>query len=310
MAKTLVLILVFCSTFALVQALYVLLVLARGEKRPAQGRPSLNARRYFALERLRRERAPGAPGRDYCGFRRLVIQSGISANPVRMALYYSCASIVGMLGAALLLDHFAMQALGGAIAGLAFVYLYFVAARRARLAMFSEQLPEAIELMVAGLRAGYPVSRSLALVAREMPDPISAEFAIASDEINGGANLQQAMDALFARVGHPALRFLAVALSLQTSATVSLPGVLSNLSSVIRQRYKQRRPAPAFMAEGRYLAFVLSAILLVFLGLLYLLAADFGEVWKSLTAPRALGLGAFMLLIGNFVIYRILKRKD
>lgn len=312
MVKALVLILVFGATFALVQALYVLFVMARGEKRAVNRRLSLlrnNDRRDIALEQLRRERWLGGSS-EYGNLRRLVIQSGVRVNPLGLMVYYSCGAIIGTLIASLFLEHMALEALFGVIASAVIVYLYFLSARASRIATFAEQFPDAIDVMVRSLRAGHPVPRSLSLVAHEMPDPIGSEFGIASDELTYGSDLPRAMEALFARVGHPDLRFLVVAISVQRATGGSLADVLTNLSSVIRQRYKLRRKVRAITAEGRYSALVLSALPFVFLTLLNLVSADFyGEVWSDPMVPRALGVGAVMLVIGNFVMYRMVNYK-
>ena len=68
----------------------------------------------------------------------------------------------------------------------ALFYLYLRLARARRIAAFGEQFPDALDVIVRGLRAGHPFRVALGLVAREMPDPVGSEFGIVADEIMFG----------------------------------------------------------------------------------------------------------------------------
>ena len=74
-------------------------------------------------------------------------------------------------------------------------------ARTKRVARFSAQLPDALDMIVRSLRAGHPTTVAIALVAREMQDPLGTEFGIVSDEITFGLSLEQAVRKLSERVG-------------------------------------------------------------------------------------------------------------
>ena len=79
-------------------------------------------------------------------------------------------------------------------------------ARRRRIAAFSEQLPDALDVIVRGLRAGHPFRVALGLVAREMPDPVGSEFGIVADEIMFGLEQSAAIDNLCPGSGKPISR--------------------------------------------------------------------------------------------------------
>ena len=125
---------------------------------------------------------------------------------------------------------------------------------------FGAQLPEAIDVMVRSLRAGHPVPVAIAMVAREMPDPIGSEFGIVADEMTYGTDLETAMRNLYFRVGQEDLPLFVTAVAIQGSTGGNLGEILENLSRVIRQRFKMRRKIRALAAEGQILALILSSL--------------------------------------------------
>ncbi|MDP9292203.1 MAG: hypothetical protein M3O82_07565, partial [Verrucomicrobiota bacterium] len=89
----------------------------------------------------------------------------------------------------------------GAISAACALYLFLVSVRNRRIAHFTEQLPDAIEVICRGVKVGYPFSSALSLVAREMPDPIGTEFGMTADETTFGLDIQVALENLYRRVG-------------------------------------------------------------------------------------------------------------
>ena len=83
--------------------------------------------------------------------------------------------------------------------------------------MFGVQLPEALELITRSLKAGHPVPVAVAMVAREMPDPIGTEFGVVADEVTYGSDLVSALQSMYARVGHEDLPLFVTAVSIQST---------------------------------------------------------------------------------------------
>ena len=138
-------------------------------------------------------------------------------------------------------------------------------ARNKRIKKFAGQLPDALDMIVRSLRAGHPTTVAIALVAREMPDPLGTEFGIVSDEITFGLSLEQAVRKLSQRVGFEGLHLLSVSLSIQAKTGGNLTEILSNLSSVLRERQKLRLKIRALSAEGRMSAWIISLFPVVML---------------------------------------------
>ena len=110
----------------------------------------------------------------------------------------------------------------GFIATAATAFLFLAAVRRKRIARFGEQLPDAIDVIVRGVRVGFPFSAAMDLVAREMADPVGAKSGIVSDEITFGLDIRTAIEHLYRRVGQEDLLFFVVAVTIQTETGVTL----------------------------------------------------------------------------------------
>jgi tight adherence protein B len=181
-------------------------------------------------------------------------------------------------------------------------------ARNKRIQKFARQLPDALDMIVRSLRAGHPASVAISLVAREMPDPLGTEFGIVSDEITFGLSIEQAARKLSQRVGFEGLHLLSISLSIQAKTGGNLTEILSNLSSVLRERQKLRLKIKALSSEGRMSAWIISLFPLVMFGILMVVAPSYyGGVWDSpLIAPVFLTFGLWALM-GDFIMYRMVN---
>jgi tight adherence protein B len=182
--------------------------------------------------------------------------------------------------------------------------------RRKRIAKFSEQLPDAIDVIGRGIKAGYPFIVALALVGKEMSDPIGTEFGMTADEVSFGAEMGSALDHLAQRVGHADLLYLTMALKIQMQTGGSLAEILSRLSRLLRERAMLRLKVKALSAEGRLSAIFLTAMPFVLFGVITLLQpAYFFSVRNHPIIMPALILGLSMIGVGNVMIYRMVNFK-
>lgn len=307
--------LVFGAVLLAVQSLYLLLF------RERKTHAAINRRLMLSVEHnnpaevlniLRRER-----GFDVLahvpllqGLNRLFIQSGVKANAVVLLfVFLALATMLGVLAFAMIGS--LVVAIGLSIVAAAVcIYGWLSLARRRRIARFSEQLPDSLDVIVRGLRAGHPFRVSLALVAREMPDPAGSEFGVVADEIMFGLDQAVAVDNIYARVGQRDLLFLSTAINVQNQTGGNLAEILTRLSHMLRSRSKLRLKIRALSSEGRLSAVALSLAPLVLFGVVSLVMPDyFGAVRDHPIVPLALGLAAFLLIVGNYMMYRMVNFK-
>ena len=306
--------LVFGAVLLGMQALYWGLFKERREHQIVNRRLALTAQLANpaeVLHALRRERGIEflASVPSLRSFNDLIVQSGIRLSGAGLLL------TIGMLAVLVyLLFEFAFgSALAIALAvpsAIALLYLFLQRARRRRIAAFSVQLPDALDVIVRGLRAGHPYRVALGLVAREMPDPVGTEFGIVADEIMFGLEQSTAVDNLGARVGQEDLSFFSTAVNIQSETGGNLAEILSRLSRLLRSRAKLRLKVRALSSEGRLSAIALSLTPFILFIIITLLAPDYFVSIKDhwVTWPATI-LGLLMLVMGNVFLYRMVHFK-
>jgi tight adherence protein B len=184
--------------------------------------------------------------------------------------------------------------------------LRFLRNRRQR--AFGVQFPDGLDMIVRSLRAGHPVPVAISMVAREMQDPIGSEFGIIADEITYGADLESGLRNLYFRVGQDDLPLFVTAVAIQGTTGGNLGEILQNLSTVIRERFKMRRKIRALAAEARASALILSSLPIAMFLIIQVLTPEFyASVWDEDITKKALGLAGCWMLLGNFIMYRLVN---
>lgn len=188
--------------------------------------------------------------------------------------------------------------------GVMFVWLRGRAKKR--LEKFEEQLPDAVELMVRALRIGHPFSSAVSIVSNEMPDPIGSEFGIIADEATYGMDVNESLERLADRVDVPDLRFLAVAVAIQSQSGGNLAEILDGLAVVVRSRFKLFRKVNAITAEARWSGWFLSAFPLIALVAVQAVRPNYydGVVDHPFFVPASIAVG--VMLVINMMFMKIM----
>lgn len=245
------------------------------------------------------------------GFNTLVVQSGLTLGielillipVVASTLCFSVLWIHFRLGLLLAVPLAVAAGVGGTL-------LFLLWRRRKRQNKFAEQLPDALELIARSLKAGHPLPVALTLAAREIPDPLGSEFGIFSDELAYGFPMDRALRNLQIRVGQEDLGILATGIIIQSEVGGNLIELVSSLSNLLRERVKMRRKVRVLTSEGRMSGLMLSILpIFIFLALNFVSPKYYGEVWDKPIVTVALVAGLVWMLLGNFVIYRMVNFK-
>jgi tight adherence protein B len=179
-------------------------------------------------------------------------------------------------------------------------------ARSKRIKKFGEQLPGALDVIARSLLAGHPLPTALAMVARELPDPIGTEFGMLSDELTYGTDLDQAMANMIARVGSQDLKLLAVSMSVQRGTGGNYVEIVENLSGVIRDRGIVRAKVKSLSAEGRITAIFMTVYpFLLYLFLVVMQPDYFNPVWESGNGMLIVTIAIVIMAIGDYILYRL-----
>jgi len=175
-----------------------------------------------------------------------------------VATFLLLTLICGALG--LSLGYYRQGTLGGVVGlllGCMAPYRVVVFKKKRRLKKFEKQLPEALDLMARGLKAGHAFAAGLQMVGEEMPAPAGQEFFKAFKEYNHGMDLNTALINLCQRVELRELRFFATAVIIQRETGGNLTDILEKIAGLIRERFKLRNQIKALTAEGRLSGWIL-----------------------------------------------------
>jgi tight adherence protein B len=180
--------------------------------------------------------------------------------------------------------------------------------RSQRFGKFEQGLPEALDLMVSGLRAGHSLIAAMGLVGRECPDPVGGEFKTCFEEQNYGLELKSAIENLIERVPLQDLRIVATAIMIQKESGGNLAEVLDKTSYVIRERFRLKRQIRVHTAQGR-LTGVILALLPVVLGvaLFFVNPTMMSILWTRDIGIKLLWTSAGMTFVGGLVIRHIVN---
>ena len=173
-----------------------------------------------------------------------------------------------------------------------------------------EQFPVALDVFVRGLRAGHPIAAALDLLTVEMSDPIGTQFGMAVDEVTYGADLRDALQNMAERWDLEDMRMFVVSVSVQSETGGNLAEILENLSSVIRARAAMYMKVRALSSEGRMSAWMLTALPVLTLLSMVLVAPSF-YLGVAQDPIFVLGFGTLIALyvVGVFIIRMIVDLK-
>jgi tight adherence protein B len=298
------------------EALYLLFFSAASYRSQINRRLRLSKEqktRENVLVELRRERGLTSGGHyrlDFIGLNQLILQSGVTIGLPRLAVIVAVISVVAFVAVFLIRDDLVDAMAAALLSATALPYFVLRMLRNNRQKKFAAQFPDALDTIVRSLRAGHPVPIAIAMVGREMPDPMGSEFGMVSDEITYGADLETAMRNLYSRLGSDDLPLFVTAVGIQNSTGGNLGEILDNLSGVIRQRFKMRRKIRALAAEGRASAMILSALPIGLFVVVQFVAPDFyGSVWHEQLTKVLLGFGVGWMMIGNLIMFKMVNFK-
>src|SRR5262249_45088881 len=170
--------------------------------------------------------------------------------------------------------------------------------RQRRFNKFEEQFPEAMDLLGRAVRAGHAFTTGFELIGKELPDPLGEEFRIAFQQQNLGLPLRDALQNMATRMPLPDVRIFVSALQIQRESGGNLGEILDMMSYVIRERFKLRRQARIFTAEGRMSSYMLTALPIVALIGMELLQPDYIKpLFTDPSGQRALMVGALLQIV-------------
>ncbi|QHQ37228.1 type II secretion system F family protein [Algicella marina] len=234
-------------------------------------------------------------------------QANIAFSPVALVVVMVILGITSFLALTFFTGAGIVVRIGvSVVMGYGAVYVWLNNKAKKRLALFEEQLPDAVELIVRSLRVGHPFSSAINIVAQEMPDPLGTEFGMISDEATYGMEVTESLDKMAQRIDLQDVKFLSVAVTIQSSSGGNLAEILDGLSKVIRSRFKLFRKVKAITAEARWSGWFLSMFPIGALIMIQLIDPNYYDDVKETSAfvPAAIVVAAFLFV--NVIFMRMM----
>lgn len=266
-----------------------------------------------AMIELRRSRGLDRDGNLAMSLRwlnRLIVRSGLKFRPLRWAALSAAGALIpaGAVWSYSGELWFALLAFAAAFALGPLVLITHLAAGRGK--KLSKQLPDALQIVCRSLEAGHPVATAVALVAREMPDPIGTEFGMAADEVSYGMSLTSAVQRMAERTGDPDVELFAATVRLGEKTGGNLIGLLKANTDTIRARQTMRLKVRAATSEGRTSAMILTSAPFLVMGAIHMLRPEFyGNVIDDPLIRYGFAGLLLWLIIGNMVMNKMINFK-
>ena len=185
-------------------------------------------------------------------------------------LYVSGGIFIALFGLLTIRGAPMLLAIGGAtFLALAIPHFSVSYLIRKRINDFTSKFPEAIELLVRGLKSGLPVGETLGVVAREIPGPVGEEFKIVTEKIKIGKTMEDALQDTADRLGTPEFQFFVITLAIQRETGGNLAETLSNLADVLRKRAQMKLKIRAMSSESKASAYIVGSLPFVVFGLVW-----------------------------------------
>jgi tight adherence protein B len=187
---------------------------------------------------------------------------------------------------------------------------HFVIGRmiKKRVAKFNSNFPDAIELMVRGLRSGLPITETMVIVAGEISGPVGIEFRAVADKMKIGRTMEAALQEAADRLGTPEFQFFVITLAIQRETGGNLAETLSNLADVLRKRAQMKLKIRAMSSESKASAYIVGSLPFIVFGLVYMMNPDYMGGFFTDQRLIVAGLGSMVWMsIGGFIMAKMVN---
>ena len=173
---------------------------------------------------------------------------------------------------------------------------------------FLDELPNAVEAIVRGVKSGLPLNDSMRLVAKEAKEPIKSDFQKVIDQQSVGKSIQEAVAVLYERVPLPEVNFFVVVITVQGQAGGNLSEALGNLARVLRNRKKMKLKVKAMSSEAKASAGIIGSLPIIVAILVSLTTPTYLlPLVETQVGQICLAVAAVMMFMGGFIMNRMIQ---
>ncbi|NIJ21014.1 tight adherence protein B [Sphingomonas naasensis] len=177
-----------------------------------------------------------------------------------------------------------------------------------RITKFTTKFPDAIELLVRGLRSGLPITETMGVVGQEVDGPVGVEFRAVTDKMKIGRTLDAALQETADRLGTPEFQFFTITIAIQRETGGNLAETLSNLADVLRKRAQMKLKIKAMSSESKASALIVGALPFIVFGLVWFINNNYMmNFFKDERLMIAGGGGLIWMGLGAFIMAKMVN---
>jgi tight adherence protein B len=222
---------------------------------------------------------------------------------ISLGIGVATAGLLMSRGAPILLALFA-----GLFFGIGGPYIMIGKLITRRIAKFNSNFPDAIELMVRGLRSGLPITETLGIVAGEIAGPVGLEFRAVADKMKIGRTMEVALQESADRLGTAEFQFFVITLAIQRETGGNLAETLSNLADVLRKRAQMKLKIRAMSAESKASAYIVGSLPFVVFTLVWFINPTYMGGFFTDERLMVAGMGGIVwMACGGFIMAKMVN---
>lgn len=183
-------------------------------------------------------------------------------------------------------------------------------ARKKRFAAFTKTFPNAIDVIVRGIKSGLPLNDCLRIIAADSEEPVKGEFKSLIEATSMGIPVPEACERLYKNIPTPETNFFAIVIAIQSSAGGNLSEALGNLSQVLRERRKMADKIQAFSSEAKTSTMIIGALPFVVAGMVFATSPYYlVPLWETTSGHKVLFFCALSMGAGIVVMKKMINFK-
>ncbi|NVJ97055.1 MAG: type II secretion system F family protein [Alphaproteobacteria bacterium] len=203
---------------------------------------------------------------------------------------------------------FALAMALAVIMGFGLPHMWISSRINSRKEKFTKQFPEAMDLMVRGLKSGLPVNECISNVGKELSAPTGVEFQKITDAMRLGKQLEEALWETADRLDTPDFKFFVISLVVQRETGGNLGETLGNLATILRSRQAMKLKVKALSSEAKASAWIVGLLPFIMLGLIMTMNYDYGIVLFTHPTAIVTGIGALLWMsVGILIMAKMIK---
>jgi len=177
-----------------------------------------------------------------------------------------------------------------------------------RIAKFTAKFPDAIELLVRGLRSGLPITETIGVVGAELDGPVGVEFKAITDKMKIGRTMDAALQETADRLGTPEFQFFVITCAIQRETGGNLAETLANLATVLRMRGQMKLKIKAMSSESKASAYIIGSLPFIVFGMIWMINGSYMQgFFLDQRLMVAGGGGLIWMGLGAFIMSRMIN---